>query len=228
MDMNSKLALLSLCALVTGCTQTSQHLTDSFSLALLGHEAEEISAQNVEDIPYATILVEYGDNAQALMVLAWAERGPERSNTALKWLSAHNELIVTQSGRVTKTSGLSGSNVISVISDEPDPLSAGLDISHTSSQWQYRVSWEPGYHINYVAYSEFMNHGQVVKTLPFDSRSLVYITETVTIPAISEQWENEYWLDPIDGRVVSSIQTPVPGMAPLAMTVTKPYGGRNE
>ncbi len=209
---------------LVGCTQSSQHLIDSFSFALRGHKHAEITQQQIQDIPYATLLLESGQNSPVLVVLAWAEQGAHNASPALKWLSAKNELIVTQDGRVVKTIGLDGVNSISILSEDRDPLAMGLHLEATPKTWSYQLSWSPGYHMHYHAHSTLSVHGKVIKSLPFGEQSLIHVSEIVDIPLISKQLSNEYWLHPVTGNVVASVQTPAPGMQPLTIYVAKPFG----
>ncbi|MBT2916410.1 YjbF family lipoprotein, partial [Vibrio anguillarum] len=120
--------------LITGCTQNTQYFTDSLNLALFGPESLSISQNKINELPYASIYVKQGDNPQALMILAWAEKESSQfqpNPLALKYLSANHEMIVTSAGRITKTVNLLDANLSNIRSQQPDPLAIGLHDSST-------------------------------------------------------------------------------------------------
>ncbi|MGF1721667.1 YjbF family lipoprotein [Vibrio kyushuensis] len=218
-----RLLLLAPFLILFGCTQSSQDLSDSFSLALFGHEPATLTQNQVNDIPYASQIIEFGNNPQALVVLAWVESGVIQEPQALKWLSANNEMIVTQAGRVTKTANFPNTNLISIKADKTDPLARGLHLPTTPHHWSYTISWQPGYHIEYEAQSRFEVIGEVEKQLPFEKRILLHVKEIVSIPVIKHKSNNHYWLDPSSGEVISSEQTVIPNSATFKLTIAKPY-----
>ncbi|MCK6263189.1 YjbF family lipoprotein [Vibrio sp. ZSDE26] len=206
-----------------GCTQNAQDLSDSFSLALFGHNSPTLTQENVNSIPYASKIIEYGDNSKALIVLAWVEAGSNDAPNTLKWLSASNEMVVTQAGRITKTANFPNSNLIALQSEKRDPLARGLHLSTTPHHWSYTISWHPGYHIQYEAQSRFKVLGEVEKQLPFETKTLLHIEEVVSIPVIEYQSSNHYWLDPESGKVIASEQTIIPNGVTIKLSTGKSY-----
>lgn len=214
--------------LASGCTQNTQSLVDSFDLALFGPESSTISKKTINELPYASIIVTQENNPPALMVLAWAEKQSyifPADFPALKYLSANNEMIVTYSGRIIKTINLLEHNLSAIHSQQPDPLTLGLHRANTPHHWQYEISWQPGYHVRYPAQSSFIPEGLVDKKLLFDTQRLLHVREEVSIPVINHHYTNHYWLNPNDGQVVASEQTPAPGMARFKLVVAKPFAG---
>ncbi|GEM_PF-3528563 len=217
--------------LITGCTQNTQYFTDSLNLALFGPESLSISQNKINELPYASIYVKQGDNPQALMILAWAEKDSSQFQSnplALKYLSANHEMIVTSAGRITKTVNLLDANLSNIRSQQPDPLAIGLHDSSTPRYWEYEISWQPGYHTQYHAQSRFVVQGEEQKLLPQGARNLLHVVENVTILAIDQHYTNHYWLEPSSGEVVASEQTPAPGMARFELIVAKPFSGANK
>lgn len=216
---------------LSGCTQNTQSLIDSFDLAFLGPESMTISKSTVDELPYASIMVTHGNNPPALMVLAWAEESSLLSpsnSPALKYLSANHEMIVIASGRIIKTVNLLEQNLSSIHSLQSDPLALGLHHASTPHHWEYDISWRPGYYLRYTAQSRFIIEGEVEKQLPFGSQRLLHVIEKVSIPKINHHYTNHYWLEPSNGQVVASEQTPAPGMARIELIVTKPFSGKSE
>ncbi|MGF1697514.1 YjbF family lipoprotein [Vibrio lamellibrachiae] len=223
MKIAFRLLLLTPLLALLGCTQSSQDLSDSFSLALFGHDSSSITQEQVNNIPYASQVIEFGSNPQVLIVLAWVEHENDQVPEALKWLSANNEMIVTQAGRIIKTANFPNTNLISLRSEKTDPLARGLHLPTTPHHWSYTISWQPGYHIQYEAQSRFEVIGKVEKQLPFEKRALLHVKETVSIPVIEYQSNNHYWLDPKTGNVIASEQTVIPNSATFKLVIGKPY-----
>ncbi|MGD8172424.1 YjbF family lipoprotein [Vibrio sp. TRT 21S02] len=220
--------LVTTSVLLSGCTQNMRDLSDSFELAMFGVGDHSITSEMVNQSPYASIYARQGDESPlALLVLAWAEPGLPEQAQALKWLSASEEMLVTQAGRITKTVNLPNSNLISVQATSPDPLKLGLHLASTPKVWTYTLSWQPGYHFGYQVQSQFNVHGIQNKMLPNGERALLYVTEEVRIAAIEQHWQNQYWLDASNGKVVASVQTPAPGITQIALSVAKPYGSQS-
>lgn len=216
------------CLFIIGCTQNTQHLSDSLELALFGPNSPSISQDKINQIPYASIYVKQGDNPQALMVLAWAEPSSIDSFIDLKYLSANNEMLVTTAGRITKTVNLVNGNLTRLHSPTPDPLAMGLQHPDTPRFWEYYISWQPGYHTQYLAQSRFIVLETVAKTLPQGTRELIHVIEKVTIPAIKQHYINHYWLSPSSGEVVASEQTPAPGIDAFEIIIAKPFSGATQ
>lgn len=221
-----KIYYLFLCQLflLSGCAKNAQHLSDSLQLAIFGPEQSVISAEKVASIPYASIYVQQNNNPLALMVLAWAEPAKNNTHTALKWISAGQEMVVTEGGRITKTLNLGGGNLVNIESHSVDPLLLGLHNASTPRYWEFYLSWQPGYHFHYLAQSRFVSEGEQIKQLPNgESRSLLLFNEQITIAALDQQYHNYYWIDPTSGAVVATEQQLAPGLNRYALAVGKSY-----
>jgi hypothetical protein len=195
--------------------------------AFWGPKDHLISPEKVRQLPYASMYVQLGENPQALMILVWSEPTLSNKLVALKWLSANHEMLVTQSGRVIKTVNLKDGNLTALTSNQPDPLSLGLQRGTTPHQWHYQISWLPGYHSNYKAISTFTVIGQVSKQLPAGTQKLLYVREQVDIPILRQGYQNRYWLEPQTGKAIASEQYIFPGSGNIKLMVGKPYAGEN-
>ena len=60
--------------LLTGCSQKFQDVNDTAKLALFGDDDTQLSAQAINQLPYASMYARIGDGPQAFMVLAFAEQ----------------------------------------------------------------------------------------------------------------------------------------------------------
>jgi hypothetical protein len=221
------LMVASVVTLASGCSQNSRSLSDTVRLAFLGPADTNISSTQINQLSYDSLLVQQEDSPDALLVLAWVEKG--HRTPAMKWLSAGQEMIITEAGRIVKTINLGPGNVVALESAQPDPLSLGLQHPDTPRTWDFRLSWQPGYHFGYPAHAQFKIQGQTTLTLATgETRKLLYVTEQIRIPIIRQDYTNEYWLDPHTGEVIKTSQQPAPHLARMTLTVTKALHGGNQ
>lgn len=221
--INTSIFIISL--FLAGCSKNSSSLSQTFELAFFGPESQNITAEKIKELPYASLFVNQNNNPNALLVLAWAENSDnyQQSPIALKWLSANKELVVTQAGRVTKTVNLGGGNITRVTSKSTDPLALNLLLPATPKTWTYTLSWQPGQHNRYVAHSQFKITGHTSLSLTLGEQQVTTVTEQVTIKDLNRTYENYYWLSDKDGHVVKSVQTLAPNLSTLTLTEAKPF-----
>ena len=109
----------------TACSQRISALNDTLKLAFIGDKDTQLSEQQVNNIPYASIYARIDGIPQAFIVLALAEPKftltlpPTPAITELKWLSADKAMLVTINGRLVRTSNLLTGDLIAVESNEP-------------------------------------------------------------------------------------------------------------
>lgn len=110
----------------TACSQRISALNDTLKLAFIGDEDTQLSTQQVNNIPYASIYARIDDIPQAFIVLALAEPKFTLTSTPavteLKWLSADKAMLVTVNGRLVRTNNLLTGDLVSVESNKPDPI----------------------------------------------------------------------------------------------------------
>ncbi|MEZ8131813.1 YjbF family lipoprotein [Enterovibrio norvegicus] len=228
------MALFALTLPLSGCSQKSTALYDTFSVAAFGPQDIEKSADDIHALPWASIYAKLDGDAQAFMVLGFAEKravltedAPQVANTSpiyqLKWLSANNEMVVTESGRLMKTVGLQNGNLLNSESDATDPLQLGLHKDSTPTSWSRTIDWRPGNHFGVTLTSSFANKG--IQTLIINEKPVetLYFVETVDAPELDIQFENEFWVSPQSGRVLSSKQAIAPTLPSIDITVLKPF-----
>ncbi|MGR5154528.1 YjbF family lipoprotein [Photobacterium swingsii] len=218
--------------LLTGCSQKFQDVNDTAKLALFGDDDTQLTAQAINQLPYASIYARIGDGPQAFMVLAFAEQdiivsaqnSPNgRTATQLKWLSADRGLIVTQAGRITKTGSLSQGNLVATTSATMDPLALGLHQDSTPKTWTRTLDWQPGYHFGYTVNSTFSNGSEQVIVVNEHSVQSLYFTEEVNVPSLEQSYQNEFWLNPKTGAVIKSRQQLAPGLPVVEFSILKPF-----
>ncbi|MEI8611092.1 YjbF family lipoprotein [Enterovibrio sp. Hal110] len=215
------MALFALTLPLSGCSQKSTALYDTFSVAAFGPQDIEKSADDINTLPWASIYAKLDDDAQAFMVLGFAEQ--RNSVYQLKWLSANNEMVVTESGRLMKTVGLQNGNLLNSESDAIDPLQLGLHKDSTPTTWSRTIDWQPGNHFGVTLTSSFAHKG--IQTLIINEKPVetLYVVETVDAPELDIQFENEFWVSPQSGRVLSSKQAIAPTLPSIDITVLKPF-----
>lgn len=222
-SLRSGLIYLTLSTLLVGCSKNAKDITDTYTSALFNNKNNEITQQTVDSIPYSSLYAKLSGSTDALLVLAYLEPGESTKTPLSKWVSADKEMVITQHGRIIKTTNLKSGNLLSLRSNKTDPLTQGLHLESTPHQWTFMLSWQPGYHLNYEAHSSFSIHGHKLKTLPNGAQQdLLYITEYVSIPMIDQHYVNEYWLSPVNGAVISTTQQLAPNLPSMSLTVAKP------
>ncbi|WP_051563832.1 YjbF family lipoprotein [Enterovibrio calviensis] len=227
-------ALLALALPLSGCSQKSTALSDTFSVAAFGPQDIEKSVEDIEALPWASIYAKLDGDAQAFMVLGFAEKRALLTEDTdlkadasaiyqLKWLSANNEMVVTESGRLMKTVGLQNGNLLNSESDAIDPLRLGLHKESTPTFWARTIDWQPGNHFGYTLTSSFENKG--IQTLVINEKPIeaLYFVETVDVPKLDIQYKNEFWISSQSGRVLSSKQVIAPTLPSIEITILKPF-----
>ncbi|MDF2184447.1 YjbF family lipoprotein [Grimontia hollisae] len=215
---------------LTGCSQKFEAVRDTISLAFWGNEDIVLPADKVDNLPYASLYAKTAQGSQAFLVLGYAipstsNSAPDPRNVTLKWLSATNEMIVTEHGRIIKTVNLNGSNLLASYSYQADPLALGLLNDETNTTWTRAIDWQPGNHSGFIVESRFERQG--MRTLIVNGKSVhaLHFLEYVYMPELDMSFTNAFWLHPETGNVIASVQTLAPGMPSIALTILKPYSG---
>lgn len=230
-----KLAIALLPLVLAGCSQKFNDVNDTMKLALFGEPDAVKSHEDIQYLPYASIYAKVNDGPQAFMVLALAEpiiSGTlgNHSNTAsesqpmqLKWLSADKAMLVTEHGRIVKTLNMAQGNLVASTSNTKDPLSMGLHNATTPMHWQRTVDWQPGYHFGYQLDSVFKRQGEQVILINEQPVTALYVTESVTVETLALSYDNEFWIDATNGRVLKTKQKIAPTLPYIELTVLKPF-----
>ncbi|MCX8958814.1 YjbF family lipoprotein [Erwinia psidii] len=191
--------LLFLCLFLQACTQTQKGLTDTVELALLGPDDVEVTSQQVENLPYASMYLRLNDGQRIFVVLGFDENGQQ------KWITRDRSVVVTQHGRVVKTLGLRD-NLSGVTNMQQDPLSDPLHIKEGAT-WTSTQSWtEAGKFRSATAVSHFTRAEDRVLDLAGKKIPCRVWLEQVSLPAIGKSWTNTFWFDTTTGQVRQSQQ----------------------
>lgn len=207
--------LLLACLLLQACTQTQKGLGETVKLALLGPDDVQVTDQEVENLPYASLYLRVNGGQRIFVVLGFDENGQQ------KWITRDQAMIVTQHGRVVKTLGLRD-NLIEVGNLAQDPLTAPLQLTEGAS-WTRSVSWsESGRFRAGTAVSHFARLNDQVLTLAGNTVACRVWQETVSIPAEGKSWTNTFWIDTTTGQVRQSQQVLSGDNFSLETTILKP------
>lgn len=209
------LPLLLLCLLLQACTQTQKGLGETVKLALLGPDDVQVSNEQIESLPYASMYLRVNNGQQIFVVLGFDENGQQ------KWITRDQSMVVTQHGRVVKTLGLSD-NLLEVNNLQQDPLTAPLSLTEGAS-WTRTLSWtEAGKFRSATATSRFTRLKDQVLTLGGNNVACRVWQEEVELPAEGKSWTNTFWIDTTSGQVRQSQQTLGGDYFPLETTILKP------
>ncbi|PTB31246.1 YjbF family lipoprotein [Photobacterium phosphoreum] len=229
----SRLLLLSATALLlSSCSQKITSINDTVRVAVQGTADVHKSAYDIAQLPYASTYVRIDNQSQLFMVLAFAESAsgetltktsPNTAPPQLKWLASDNGMLITQSGRIIKTVNLISGNLLATDSNNPDPLTLGLQLATTPKTWQRRIDWQPGYHSSYQLDSEFVFNQPEVLTINGKSVPVLRFSENVTVKQLDKHYSNTFWVEQHTGKVVKSQQYLAPSLPSVEMTILKPF-----
>lgn len=229
-----RLALsVSLMAGLAGCSQKMQDVQDTMSLAIFGHESVHLSSDEIDKLPFASVYAKVEDSGQAFLVLGYAEKtysnAPlEKEKYQLKWLSANNEMLVTEEGRLVKTVNILQGNLTASYSDKADPLALGLLKKTTPMHWKRSIDWQPGYYVGYTLESRFALQGKKTMIINEKKTHTLHYLEYVSAPELNVHFENQFWLDPLSGNVLASIQTLAPGLPAIEIHLLKSFSEKGQ
>lgn len=192
------LSLLLLCLLAQGCTQTQKSLGETVKLALLGPDDVQVTAEQIESLPYASMYLRVNNGQRIFVVLGFDENGQQ------KWITRDRTMIVTQHGRVVKTLGLAD-NLHEVDNLAQDPLADPLHLTEGAS-WTRALSWsQAGRFHTAMAVSRFSRLPDEV--LELAGRRIACRVWQEEVDADGKVWRNIFWIDTTTGQLRQSRQT---------------------
>lgn len=200
--------------LLSGCTQHVSNLNDTLKEAFWGLDDVEVSTQTLNNLPYASTYVRINDGQRVFMVLAFAEKNPETGHTQLKWVSQDGAMLVTEQGRIVKTSRL----FIDNLARRSDSAVNWQDKGH----WSAVYDWSKGHQYGYSGQVQLHYLDKQTSSTPLWSKTLDHWQETITFSDFDTTMRNEYWVDS-QGTVLKSIQYLGPEMARIEMNILKPF-----
>lgn len=212
----SKFFFLSICLVLSGCTQRFQDTNATIKEAFLGFENVEMSREQVATLPYASAYARINGGHRIFLVLAYTEKNPTTGVIQNKWMSSDKAMIVTENGRVVKTLFLPDTNLVSISSSSTIPKpSSNIGI------WKAQYDWQPDYNFGHQAHIESrLVKDEWVESLLW-SKQTQLIEETVKLDGHANSVANHYWIDG-EGKVVKSAQWAVPDQLHIELETLKP------
>lgn len=209
-------SLLLLCFLLTACSQTQQGIGDTISVAIFGSPDVQLSDQQIRDMPYANMYARINDGSRIFVVLAFAENGQ------LKWLTQDRAMLVTQNGRLVKTTGLE--NNLNEVSDlQHDPLLKAKSLVE-GAKWTRTLTWTQDKQLHMVtANSVFHLAGTEPLTILGITKTYQLVEENVEVPELNTRYRNRFWIDLASGAVSQAEQYVGPEFFPVEITILNPY-----
>lgn len=209
------LTILSLLGLAVGCTQKFNDVSATVQEAYSNYVDVELTAEEIDAVPYASAYLKIGNQKQVFVVLAFAEHNPITGNTQLKWVSADKAMVVTENGHIVKTIGLQHNNLAGAYGNVP---SFALE----NTEYSLSYDWAKQYRYGFPADVTRVYQGKESVITPLSNTSADIYRETVHFSTLSQSVDNFYWVD-VNGKVIKTVQHLGPNMLPIELTILKGY-----
>lgn len=210
---------------LTGLAGCSTNPTSIFGLATTSFASKgrsdndyPLSAEQIRQMPYATLGVRVDNQPRAVVVLATVE-GQE-----LHWVSADRVSFYTSNGWLVRTHGLSRDlGATRWIDGAGDPLRAYVQSGTLPPPGVYRqIDLRHDDEQAIAVESRFALKGEDTIVIQGREHLTHRIEERADMPAWRWQVRNSFWIDVQNGRVWRSVQHYCPEMPPIEMELLKP------
>lgn len=209
------LPLLLLCLLLQGCTQTQKGMGETFRLAFFGADNIQMTNEQIENLPYASLYLRINGGQQLFVVLGYNENGQQ------KWITRDRAMLVIEHGRLVKTLGLA-ENLNQVSNLQHDPLRGALHLSE-GAIWSRILRWtENGQARADTATSRFTQGKDEVLQLAGRPVACHIWQEEVSLAENGASWRNTFWVDASSGQIRRSQQTLGADALSIDITILKP------
>lgn len=189
-------AIILICLLLQACSATTKGLGHSLWDSMFGTPGVHLTDDELQNMPYASQYIQLNDGPQLFVVLAFDENGQQ------KWVTQDQAMLVTQNGRLIKTTGLQD-NLLQTGNLDADPLKSPGQIRDGAS-WTRLMGWTEHQQVRYAtARSQFSWEGRDSLKTGSDITSVRVLKETVTTD--QARWHNRFWIDE-DGQIRRSEQ----------------------
>jgi hypothetical protein len=182
--------------------------------SIFGSDQQKLRSE-LASIPYATIGVRVGGGPQTILMLA-----TQRENTLL-WTSKSQIVIETQSGRVSRSTGLP--HDLAAISDNSgDPLAASAKklVGATPSSRYVDFTDRRGKHN--LVHSVLTPQGREDIEILETSVATVHFVERSFCTTLGWEFVDEFWADYKSGFIWRSVQHIHPDMAAVEIETFRP------
>jgi len=211
--MNSKYIIV-LAFLLNSCANNIYNELGSIISDMFSNE--DISQEEINKIPYASLQMKIGRSPFSLIVLE------EDLGDSLKWTSSNLIKIYTKNGKIIKFSGIDN-ELVSLQMDPNNPLLTGILTDSTDE--------------DLTAFYTFRNPDlfdmPIKSNFKFLSEEeIIYLEEKILVNKFIEKsyenlirwnFENLYWINPVNNEVIKSIQNITPKNPRIEYKITREY-----
>ena len=211
--MNSK-CIIVLAFLLNSCANNIYNELGSVISDMFSNK--DISQEEINKIPYASLQMKIGRSPFSLIVLE------EDLGDSLKWTSSNLIKIYTKNGKIIKFSGIDN-ELVSLQMDPNNPLLTGTLTDSTDE--------------DLTAFYTFRNPDlfdmPIKSNFKFLSEEeIIYLEEKILVNKFIEKsyenlirwnFENLYWINPVNNEVIKSIQNITPKNPRVEYKITREY-----
>ncbi|WP_458370030.1 YjbF family lipoprotein [Pseudomonas fluorescens] len=184
--------------LLCGCNPLMQASLDTFKASTLGAQPLELTAAQVEAVPYAQIKVTTDVSEGVLAKL--------RQQGDLEfWVASGKQVLLMRDGLVVRSVGL-GINLDGTRFDGESPFKLGLQRlpdGYSSTRW---IDVYQGPQVGLAVNSRFSRQDIETVTILDKDYALLRIDERIDIPELGFKATNRFWVRPDDGLILQSEQ----------------------
>lgn len=206
-----RLVIILACLILQACSATTQGLGSSLWHSIVGSDGVQLTNDDIQNMRYASQYMSINNGPQIFVVLAYDENGQQ------KWVTQDRAMIVTEQGRIVKTTGL-GDNLQQVTNLTSDPLANANQIIDGVS-WTRQMAWTEHQQVRMAtARSTFTWDGTDTLKIAESTTPVRVLNEEVT--ASGKTWHNRFLIDS-EGHVRQSKQYIGPDYWPVTTTLLK-------
>ena len=178
--------------------------------AIFGFPELEISPETIQNIPYASMLLQIGKGPNGLVILE-RKRGQQ-----YVWVSADEIYLVLKKGKIVETRGLSNNLIDTFQSSLPFKEIIGGEVKELQGYYSYDNPPLRNLSLNF----EYEVIGKELVQILGSSKELLRIEEKGISEILGWKFTNIYWVDE-NYLVWKSSQTLSPKLPKINYTVTK-------
>ena len=191
------------------------NLPGALRYGIFGHPDFPIERAAIAKLPYATMRAKIGRGQRSLIVLG------RREGSDLHWFSADRVVLVTRQGRLVKTAGLPRNLRGTQLAAE-DPVAGRLHELRQTLRASRTVDFDDDSGFGMPIDSWFDSLGPRTITILDIEFDTVLVRERNTSRTRRWNFDNFYWVDPVDGFVWKSVQHIVRDYPSIEIEVLKP------
>ncbi|RPH25598.1 YjbF family lipoprotein [Buttiauxella warmboldiae] len=212
-----RLAMILACLLLQACSATTKGLGSSLWHSIVGDDGIQLTHDDIQNMRYASQYMRINNGPQIFVVLAYDENGQQ------KWVTQDRATIVTEHGRIVKTTGL-GDNLQQVTNLAGDPLLHANQIIDGAG-WTRQMAWTEHQQVRMAtARSTFTWDGTDTLNVAESATPVRVLDEEITVDGKS--WHNRFWIDS-EGHIRQSKQYLGPDYWPVDTILLKAAKNEN-